>query len=425
MWREGAVGCRQLPAAVHNTAPRKSQSDGAQQHCPAPTHTDPHLQSATQRGAAQKIKGENGGGGRRWKIARPLSVQHFGKCPVPPSAPSPFSLGDARGRPSRRKPRGRPGEPPTLQRFHPPHPREAKLPVHPEPSGPAPAGPRPSPPHRTPRAAPRRLSPGRQQPPPRPTRVSGRPAAAAQGRRRAAASPRLAAPPGPAQRAAEQAPALPSPSPSHPRERVTYMAAGARGGGDGRAAAAAGEGAGEGEGRGERASGGRARRAGAERRPNWAHGSRRLLTIPGRRAAGRLLLPFSQSLGPWGSHGLPACLPRLSASLLPLAERRRLRLSPRSAAPRSRRAELPAAGAGLVPHALAHILRGAAAGSYRRRAASRPPRRAVGPPCSASLLPSARRLPGSGPRFGLPSLRGTDVPLPEPRVWVTLWLLLA
>lgn len=75
--------------------------------------------------------------------------------------------------------------------------------------------------------------------------------------------------------------------------------------------------------------------------------------------------------------------------------------------PRSRRAELPAAGAGLVPHALAHILRGAAAGSYRRRAASRPPRRAVGPPCSASLLPSARRLPGLGPRFGLPSLRGT------------------
>lgn len=179
------------------------------------------------------------------------------------------------------------------------------------------------------------------------------------------------------------------------------------------------------EGGSERAEEGRARRAGAERRPNWAHGSRRLLTIPGRRAAGRLLLPFSQSLGPWGSHGLPACLPRLSASLLPLAERRRLRLSPRSAAPRSRRAELPAAGAGLVPHALAHILRGAAAGSYRRRAASRPPRRAVGPPCSASLLPSARRLPGSGPRFGLPSLRGTDVPLPEPRVWVTLWLLLA
>lgn len=114
-----------------------------------------------------------------------------------------------------------------------------------------------------PRAHTRRcLSPGQQQPPPRPTRVSGSSAAAARGRRRAAASPRLAAPPGPAQCAAEQAPALPSPGPSHPGERVTYMAAGARGGGDGRAAAAA---AGEGEGRGERASGGRESLAGGRR----------------------------------------------------------------------------------------------------------------------------------------------------------------
>lgn len=135
-----------------------------------------------------------------------------------------------------------------------------QLPVRPEPSGPAPAGPQLSspPPAHTRRC----LSPGQQQPPPRPTRVSGCPAAAARGRRRAAASPRLAAPPGPAQCAAEQAPALPSPGPSHPGERVTYMAAGARGGGDGRAAAAA---AGEGEGRGERASGGRESLAGGRR----------------------------------------------------------------------------------------------------------------------------------------------------------------
>lgn len=87
------------------------------------------------------------------------------------------------------------------------------------------------------------------------------------------------------------------------------------------------------EGGSERAEEGRAWRAGAERRPNWAHGSRRLLTIPGRRAAGRLLLPFSQALGPWGSHGLPACLPRRSASLLPLAERRRLPLASLSSTP--------------------------------------------------------------------------------------------
>lgn len=87
------------------------------------------------------------------------------------------------------------------------------------------------------------------------------------------------------------------------------------------------------EGGSERAEEGRAWRAGAERRPNWAHGSRRLLTIPGRRAAGRLLLPFSQALGPWGSHGLRACLPRRSASLLPLAERRRLPLASLSSTP--------------------------------------------------------------------------------------------
>lgn len=185
----------------------------------------------------------------------------LGNAPCLPLPQAPFPsemLGDDAAAAG---PEGGRGEPPTPQHFHSPHPGEANSFLF-APSPPAQLrrgrSSLPPPPAHTRRC----LSPGQQQPPPRPTRVSGSSAAAARGRRRAAASPRLAAPPGPAQCAAEQAPALPSPGPSHPGERVTYMAAGARGGGDGRAAAAA---AGEGEGRGERASGGRESLAGGRR----------------------------------------------------------------------------------------------------------------------------------------------------------------
>lgn len=169
-----------------------------------------------------------------------------------------------------------------------------------------------------------------------------------------------------------------------------------------------GKGAGEGgRGRGgkggasQRASGGKGEAgeagspAGAERRPHWAPGSRRLLTIPGRRAAGRLLLPLSQALGPWGSHARSGC--RLAFPAAPPRPHRRpasgreggegggrpplaslQQLPPQPPPPphatgpssRSRGRARPTR----VSAALAHILRGAAAGSYRRRAASRPPR---------------------------------------------------
>lgn len=170
--------------------------------------------------------------------------------------------------------------------------------------------------------------------------------------------------------------------------------------------------------------------AGAERRPHWAPGSRRLLTIPGRRAVGRLLLPLSQALGPWGSHARSGCRPAFPAAP-PRCCRRPA--SGREGGPSLASLGSPSAGAAASPRAtgpsshsrgrarptrvsaaLAHILRGAATGSYRRRAASRPPRRAEGPPRSASL-------PGGGfaaRRRGLaarPRLASPPSELPSPR----------
>lgn len=195
-----------------------------------------------------------------------------------------------------------------------------------------------------------------------------------------------------------------------------------------------GKGAGEGgRGRGgkggasQRASGGKGEAgeagspAGAERRPHWAPGSRRLLTIPGRRAAGRLLLPLSQALGPWGSHARSGC--RLAFPAAPPRPHRRPasgregrggggggRPSPRSSSsPRNRRrpptppGRAPAAGAGLVPHASP---RRSLTSSGERppgptAAAPLPARRAEGPPRSATLRSPVRGEGGAGRTEGV------------------------
>lgn len=256
----------------------------------------------------------------------------LGNAPCLPLPQAPFPsemLGDDAAAAG---PEGGRGEPPTPQHFHSPHPGEANSFLF-APSPPAQlrrgrSSLPPPPPAHTPGGASARASSsprrglrgsaGARRPPPgegveRPPRLAWPPLPAPHNARRS--RPRRFLPP-----------ALPTPgsgSLTWLREPGEEVMGGRRRRRQGK----------EREGGSERAEEGRAWRAGAERRPNWAHGSRRLLTIPGRRAAGRLLLPFSQALGPWGSHGLPACLPRRSASLLPLAERRRLPLASLSSTP--------------------------------------------------------------------------------------------
>lgn len=168
-----------------------------------------------------------------------------------------------------------------------------------------------------------------------------------------------------------------------------------------------GKGAGEG-GKGREGKGGESERgkgqageagssAGAERRPHWAPGSRRLLTIPGRRAAGRLLLSLSQALGPWGSHarsGCRLCLPRRSASPPPppcLRPGGGGRPLPRSAAPLQPPPPLPAPPG---------LQQGPGSSHTRLRGARSHP-----PGSGCRILPPPRRFPPAPPSRGAAPLR--------------------
>lgn len=131
--------------------------------------------------------------------------------------------------------------------------------------------------------------------------------------------------------------------------------AGARGGGGGGRATSRGGRQGKGREGGSEPASERGKGAAGEagglcggRRAKASLGSRQPPPPPHHpRAAGRLLLPLSQALGPWGSHARSGC--RLAFPAAPPCEAApRLAPPPPPPAPRAR---TPAARAGLVPHA--------------------------------------------------------------------------
>ncbi|XP_048161948.1 proline-rich protein 2-like [Corvus hawaiiensis] len=235
--------------------------------------------------------------------------------------------------------------------------------------------------------------------------------------------PSIPFPPGSAQCGrAEQAPApaLPSPSPSQPEsgsltwlepgEEAAAAGEGSRGGRQGKGREGGSEPASE---RGKGAAGEAGGLCGG-RRAKASLGSRQPPPPPHHpRAAGRLLLPLSQALGPWGSHARSGC--RLAFPAAPPCEAApRLAPPPPPPAPPGR---TPAARAGLVPHASPRrsLTPSAERPPDPAAAASRPcrgaaPRRAAprtgfvaSPPSELPQRPPARpppptRRPGPRPR---------------------------